>query len=68
MPIILLQHFVVTEYVCIFAVVDENRSSSKVPWCHEVFINFLPSAFVPRSLNEYDYEIKSYSKGKRGVA
>lgn len=34
----------------------------------EVFINLTPGALEPRSQNEFDYEDKSNSKGKRGVA
>jgi len=54
--------------MCTFAPMDETRSSSGEPLSHEVIINSTPGAIEPRSLNESDYENKSFSKGKRGVA
>ena len=47
---------------------NETRSSSGEPLSHEVFINSPPGALEPRSPNEFVYENKYYSQGKRGVA
>lgn len=47
-------------FCCNFATVNENRSSSECLGTMK-FLLTSPSAFVPRSLNELDYEIKSYS-------
>ena len=59
---------VLPTFIIIFAHVDESRSSSKCLGAMKFLLTSPTSAFVPRSLNEFDYEIKSYSKGKRGVA
>jgi hypothetical protein len=54
-------------FCCNFATVNENRSSSKCLGTMK-FLLTSPSAFVPRSLKNLNYEYNFYSAGKRGVA
>ena len=48
-------------FIINFALVNENRSPSEEPLSHEVIYKLASGAIEPRSLNEFDYEIKSYS-------